>query len=143
MKLATWNINGIVKRLDNLRAWLAEAEPDVLCLQELKCTQADFPEAALEDAGYSAVWVAEGRWNGVAILARGRRPILTQTDLPGDPDDRQARYVEAAVGGLVVGCAYVRTAARCRGRGTTTSWPGWSVCSGTLAAFWTRTCRTR
>lgn len=106
MKIATWNINGVVRRLDNLLAWLDEAAPDVLCLQELKCTQAAFPAAALQEAGYRGHWVAEGRWNGVALLARNFDPVLTRTELPGDADDSQARYIEAAVDGMIVACLY-------------------------------------
>lgn len=107
MKIATWNINGVVKRLDNLLSWLEEAAPDVLCLQELKCSRLAFPAAAFEKAGYRGHWITEGRWNGVALLARGRKPILTRTQLPGDVDDKQARYVEAALGGIIVACVYV------------------------------------
>lgn len=106
MRLATYNINGVVQRLDNLLAWLGEARPDVVCLQELKVADAAFPQAALAAAGYRAVWTAEGRWNGVAILARGAEPVLTRIALPGDPGDRQARYVEAAVRGVLVASIY-------------------------------------
>jgi exodeoxyribonuclease III len=106
MKLATFNINGINKRLGNLLAWLDESKPDIVCLQELKCTDRQFPATALADAGYGAVWVGEPNWNGVAILARGLDPIVTQTTLPGDPGDAQARYIEAAVDGTIIGCLY-------------------------------------
>lgn len=106
MKIATYNINGINKRLPNLMAWLADAAPDVVCLQELKATDRQFPATALADAGYGAVWRGESSWNGVAILARGSEPVLTQTELPGDPNDRQARYIEAAVNGVLVACLY-------------------------------------
>jgi exodeoxyribonuclease III len=107
MRIATFNINNVVKRLENLRGWLAAARPDVVCLQELKCEQGAFPMQALAEAGYGAVWVGQKSWNGVAILARGGEPVLTRTSLPGDPDDRQARYVEAAVGGVLIGCIYL------------------------------------
>ncbi len=107
MKIATWNINGVVNRLDLLLGWLAEAQPDILCLQELKVAPAQFPAEALEAAGYGAVWRAEGRWNGVAILARGQAPVLTRTDLPGDLEDGQARYIEAAVDGRIIASVYV------------------------------------
>ena len=106
MKIATYNINGINKRLPNLMAWLADAAPDVVCLQELKATDRQFPATALADAGYGAVWRGETSWNGVAILARGSEPVLTQAELPGDPDDKQARYIEAAVNGVLVACLY-------------------------------------
>ena len=106
MKIATYNINGINKRLPNLMAWLADSAPDVVCLQELKATDRQFPATALADAGYGAVWRGESSWNGVAILAKGSEPVLTQGELPGDPDDKQARYIEAAVNGVLVACLY-------------------------------------
>ncbi|WP_316357120.1 exodeoxyribonuclease III [Devosia sp.] len=106
MKIATYNINGINKRLPNLMEWLADAAPDVVCLQELKATDRQFPASALADAGYGAVWRGESSWNGVAILARGSEPVLTQSELPGDADDKQARYIEAAVNGALVACLY-------------------------------------
>jgi exodeoxyribonuclease-3 len=106
MKIASFNINNINKRMDNLLAWLKAAKPDVVCLQELKCTDRQFPASALAGAGYGAVWVGQSAWNGVAILARGREPVVTQTALPGDDSDEQARYVEAAVDGVVVACLY-------------------------------------
>ena len=104
--IATFNINAINKRLANLLAWLREAQPDVVCLQELKCTDDAFPHAALHEAGYGAVWQGQRSWNGVAILARGTDPVLTRRGLPGDPADVQARYIEAAVQGVLVGCLY-------------------------------------
>jgi exodeoxyribonuclease-3 len=107
MKIATFNINNVVRRLPNLLAWLRAAAPDVVCLQELKTTDASFPQAALSDAGYEAVWRGQRTWNGVAILARGRRPILVQDELPGDPRDTQSRYMEAAVDGVLIACIYL------------------------------------
>lgn len=106
MLIATFNINGVTKRLGPLLDWLAERRPDVVCLQELKTAEPDFPRAAIERAGYGAVWRGQSAWNGVAILARDAEPIPTRTDLPGDPDDRQRRYVEAAVRGLLVASLY-------------------------------------
>lgn len=106
MKIATFNINGINRRLPNLMAWLAEAAPDIVCLQELKATDRQFPATALANAGYGAVWRGESSWNGVAILAKGSEPVLTRDALPGDPNDRQARYIEAAVNGVLIGCLY-------------------------------------
>jgi len=106
VRIATFNVNNVNKRLGNLLAWLAGTRPDVACLQELKAAQPDFPAAELERAGYGAVWRGQRAWNGVAILARGAEPILTRDALPGDPDDREARYVEAAVSGVLVGCLY-------------------------------------
>ncbi len=96
----------MVRRLGNLLDWLAAARPDVVCLQELKATDAQFPSAALETAGYGAVWRGQSAWNGVAILARGAEPVLTRAELPGDPADTQSRYIEAAAFGILVGCLY-------------------------------------
>ena len=76
------------------------------CLQELKSTDADFPISAIRRAGYDAVWRGEKTWNGVAILARGRTPVRTRSELPGDAKDTQSRYIEAAVGGVLIGCLY-------------------------------------
>lgn len=107
MRIATFNINHVNKRLANLLAWMAAEQPDVVCLQELKAEDSAFPIAAIEAAGYGAVWKGERSWNGVAILARGQVPVLTRAQLPGDPGDRQARYIEAAVAGVLVACIYL------------------------------------
>lgn len=107
MKIATFNINNINRRLPNLLAWLKTSRPDVVCLQELKSTDADFPIGAIGKAGYSAVWRGQKTWNGVAILARGSAPILTRNALPGNPNDVQSRYIEAAVKGIIIGCIYL------------------------------------
>jgi exodeoxyribonuclease III len=106
MKIATFNINNVNKRLANLLGWLRAAKPDVVCLQELKATDREFPQAALGKAGYGAVWRGQKSWNGVAILARGSDPIVTRDALPGDGNDTQARYIEAAVNGVVVASLY-------------------------------------
>src|SRR6186997_113037 len=104
MKIATYNINNVRKRLPNLLAWLKAAKPDIVCLQELKSTDAEFPAAAIRKAGYHAVWRGQKTWNGVAILSRSGEPVLTQAELPGDPHDTQSRYLEAAVNGIIVAC---------------------------------------
>jgi len=106
MKIATYNINNVNKRLGNLLTWLEETEPDVVCLQELKAAQKDFPIKAFQAAGYDAVWRGQSTWNGVAILSRLGQPIVTRDELPGDPDDKQSRYIEAAVNGVLVACLY-------------------------------------
>src|SRR5580704_12811820 len=106
MKIATFNINNINKRLANLLAYLRAAKPDVLCLQELKSEDREFPEAAIGKAGYGAVWRGEKSWNGVAILARDGEPVITRTELPGDTKDRQSRYIEAAVNGVLIASLY-------------------------------------
>src|SRR6478609_8474151 len=107
MKIATFNINNINRRLPNLLQWLRAASPDVVCLQELKATDKAFPTDALAGVGYRAVWKGQKTWNGVAILARDAEPILTRDALPGDPADDQSRYIEAAVKGLLIGCIYL------------------------------------
>ena len=106
MKIATFNINNINKRLANLLDWLRAAKPDIICLQELKAADSEFPKTAIEKAGYGAAWRGERSWNGVAILARGREPVVTRTDLPGDPADTQSRYIEAAVNGVIITSLY-------------------------------------
>jgi exodeoxyribonuclease-3 len=104
LKVATFNVN---KRLPNLLSWLAEASPDVVCLQELKTTDAGFPVDAIAEAGYGSVWRGLKTWNGVAILAPGTEPVLTRTELPGNQSDQQSRYIQAAVQGILVGCIYL------------------------------------
>jgi len=107
MKIATFNINGINGRLPALLDWLAREEPDVVCLQELKTASSSFPQAALEQAGYGALWIGEKSYNGVAILARDTTPIEVQRGLPGDHKDTQSRYIEAAVDGVLIACLYL------------------------------------
>jgi exodeoxyribonuclease-3 len=106
VKIATFNINNINRRLPNLLGWLSDAKPDVACLQELKATDSEFPASAIEKAGYRAVWRGQKSWNGVAILARKAEPVLTRIGLPGDSDDQEARYIEAAVKGIIIACVY-------------------------------------
>ena len=108
MKIATNNVNGVNGRLPVLLRWLKQARPDVVCLQELKAPQEKFPEQALREAGYGAIWHGQKSWNGVAILAKGdAKPIETRRGLPGDPQDLHSRYIEAAVRGVIVGCLYL------------------------------------
>lgn len=104
MKIATWNINGVNGRLPLLLDWLEAAKPDVVCLQELKAAPTRFPAEALRRAGYEAVWAGEKSWNGVAILARGALPVETRRALPGETE---ARYIEAAVDGVLIASLYV------------------------------------
>jgi len=107
MKIATFNINSIRNRLTNLLEWLEAAQPDVACLQELRIYHEEFPLAAIKAAGYSALWKGQKpRYNGVAILSRGAPPVETQRELPGDSSDDHARYIEAVVDGVVIGCIY-------------------------------------
>ena len=106
MKIVTFNINNINKRLDPLLKYLRAAKPDVVCLQELKTADAQFPRDAIARAGYAAVWRGQKSWNGVAILARDCEPVITRNDLPGDPGDKQSRYIEAAVNGVLIASLY-------------------------------------
>jgi exodeoxyribonuclease-3 len=106
MRIVTYNINGITARLPALLELLAETAPDVVCLQELKTPGERFPVLALDKAGYGAVWQGQKSWNGVAILARDCVPVETRRGLPGDPADEQSRYIEAAVGGVMVASLY-------------------------------------
>jgi exodeoxyribonuclease-3 len=107
VKIATFNINNINRRLPNLLDWLQTAKPDVACLQELKCSDGEFPERAIASAGYRAAWLGQRTWNGVAILSRGAEPVVTRTALPGDKEDEEARYIEAAVNGIIVANIYL------------------------------------
>ncbi|WP_456785640.1 MULTISPECIES: exodeoxyribonuclease III [unclassified Bradyrhizobium] len=107
MKIATFNINNVNRRLPNLLRWLKSARPDIVSLQELKASDAEFPAAAIEQAGYGAVWQGQKTWNGVAILARKAEPVLIRTALPGGAGDHEARYIEAAVRGIVVTSLYL------------------------------------
>jgi len=107
MKIATYNVNGVNGRLPVLLRWLKEQTPDIVCLQELKAPQEKFPEAAIRDAGYHAIWHGQKSWNGVAILTRTGKVEERRRILPGDPEDLHSRYIEASVDGLIVGCLYL------------------------------------
>lgn len=107
MKIATYNVNGVNGRLPVLLRWLEETQPDIACLQELKAPQEKFPEQAIADAGYNAIWHGQKSWNGVAILARNMDITERTRVLPGDPEDSHSRYIEAEVDGIVVGCLYL------------------------------------
>ena len=107
LRIASYNINGINSRLPVLLRWLEEFRPDVVGLQELKCTDEAFPAKDIEALGYSAIWHGQKSWNGVAILSRVGEPVETGRGLPGDPDDVQSRYIEAAVWGILIGNLYL------------------------------------
>jgi len=107
MKVATYNVNGVNGRRPVLLRWLAESQPDVVCLQELKAPDEKFPEQAIKDAGYNAIWHGQKSWNGVAILARNMEIKELRRGLPGDADDLQSRYLEAMVNNVVIGCLYL------------------------------------
>ena len=107
MKLSTYNLNGIRARLPRLIEWLQREQPDIVCLQELKCADESLPIADIEAAGYGAVWHGQKGFNGVAVLAKGSAPELRRTGLPGDPDDTHSRYIEAEANGIIVGSIYL------------------------------------
>ena len=107
MRIATYNVNGINRRLPVLLRWLADAQPDIVALQELKAPDTSFPAAALAELGYQAVWHGQPRWNGVALLSRVGEIHETQRGLPGEPEDTQSRYLEAAINGLIVAGLYL------------------------------------
>jgi exodeoxyribonuclease-3 len=107
MKIATYNVNGVNGRLPVLLRWLKESEPDIVCLQELKAPQEKFPEDAIRDAGYTAIWHGQKSWNGVAILSRIGNMEEVRRELPGNTEDTHSRYLEAHINGIVVGCLYL------------------------------------
>src|SRR5579862_8696049 len=107
MKIATFNVNGIRSRLGNLLEWLKRETPDVACLQELKAPDEAFPVNEIAAAGYEAIWHGQKAWNGVAILARGTKPIERRRGLPEAEGDSHSRYLEASVNGVLVGCLYL------------------------------------
>ncbi|MDF3076543.1 MAG: exodeoxyribonuclease [Sphingobacteriaceae bacterium] len=107
MKIATYNVNGINGRLPVLLRWLEQSRPDIACLQELKAPEEKFPIAAINNAGYKAIWHGQKSWNGVAILSRVGEPQEIQRGLPGNDEDFQSRYIEADVNGIRVACLYL------------------------------------
>src|ERR1041384_3384831 len=106
MRIATYNVNGVNGRLPVLLRWLEETKPDVVCLQELKAPQEKFPEQAIRDAGYHALWHGQKSWNGVAIVTREPAQEV-QRGLPGDPTDEQSRYIEAVYQGILIAGLYL------------------------------------
>lgn len=107
MKIATYNVNGVNGRLPVLLRWLGEAQPDTVCLQELKAPQDKFPETEILEAGYHSVWLGQKSWNGVAILSKIAKPVISRTALPGDDEDDQSRYLEVKIEDLIIGCIYL------------------------------------
>lgn len=108
MRLATWNVNSLKARLPRVLEFLSEHRPDVVCLQETKCTAEAFPSHELGEAGYAAAHHSGGRWAGVAILAPSSRPVNDErVGLPGEPVPDECRWVEASVGGVTVASVYV------------------------------------
>lgn len=107
MKIATYNVNGVNGRLPVLLRWLKEEKPDIVCLQELKAPQDKFPEADILEAGYHAVWLGQKSWNGVAVLARDEKPVISRSSLPGDEEDEASRYLEVKIKELIIACLYL------------------------------------
>jgi exodeoxyribonuclease-3 len=107
MKIATYNVNGVNGRLPVLLRWLAEAQPDTVCVQELKAPQDKFPETEILEAGYHSVWLGQKSWNGVAILSKIAKPVISRTALLGDDEDDQSRYLEVKIEDLIIGCIYL------------------------------------
>lgn len=106
MKIASWNVNSVNARLPNIVKWLESASPDVLLLQELKSMEEKFPFKELEEAGYNCAVNGQKSWNGVAILSK--HPIEDVTkELDGEPEDEQARYIEATINGVRVASIYL------------------------------------
>ena len=110
MLISTWNVNSVRQRTEHLLRYLKEVEPDVLCLQEIKCQEETFPRMEVESAGYNVAVHGQKTFNGVAILSRLPLEDVTR-GLPGDPEDVQSRYIEAVVsvptGVLRVGGLYL------------------------------------
>ena len=107
MKIVSYNLNGIRARLERLLEYLAEQQPDVVCLQELKSAEESLPLKEIEAAGYGALWHGQKGFNGVAVLARGKQPVERQRGLEGDPEDVHSRYLEAEIDDLVVASIYL------------------------------------
>jgi len=106
LRVATWNVNSMKQRVGHLAKWARQAQPDVILLQELKCTEDGFPRMEVQAAGYQALVVGQKSYNGVAILSKGEIEPLA-TALPDAGDDEQARYVEARTMGLRVASIYL------------------------------------
>ena len=107
MKIASYNVNGVNGRLPVLLRWLEEATPDIVCLQELKAPQEKFPESAIKELGYNAVWHGQKSWNGVAILSKSEDIQMVRRGLPEDPDENQSRYLEAIINNIHICCIYL------------------------------------
>jgi exodeoxyribonuclease-3 len=107
VKIVSYNVNGIKARMERLLEYLAEQQPDIVCLQELKSSDETMPMGEIEKAGYGAVWHGQKGFNGVAVLAKGQQPIERQRGLAGDPEDAHSRYIEAEVGDLIVASIYL------------------------------------
>jgi exodeoxyribonuclease-3 len=107
VRFATWNVNSLKVRLSRVEAWLAEVEPDVVCMQETKLADSAFPQLAFEAMGYSCAHHGQGQWNGVAILSRVGLDDVRAGFGDGDPEDAEARLISATCGGVRINSVYV------------------------------------
>ena len=106
MLLATWNVNSLKARLERVKGWLDEVQPDILCIQETKMKDSAFPALDFEAMGYESVHFGQGQWNGVAILSKVGIANVTNNFKVGDPDP-DARIITAECGGCLVSSVYV------------------------------------
>lgn len=106
MRIATWNVNSVKARLNNIVPWVKETMPDVLLLQEIKCEESAFPNLEFESLGYKPYPVGQKSYNGVALLSRHPVQHLA-LGLEGEPEDTQARFVEGVICGIRIGCLYL------------------------------------
>ena len=106
VKIASWNVNSIKARLPNVLAWLEEAKPDVVLLQEVKCQTENFPNLELESAGYKTAVVGQKSYNGVAVLSRDAIEVIEEV-LPGGGEEEQARYLEVETCGIRAATIYL------------------------------------
>ena len=127
LRVVSFNVNGVNARLPTLLTYLRERTPDVVCLQELKTPEERFPHVPIREAGYSAIWHGQKSWNGVAVLSRNVAPIERRRGLPGDPEDRHSRYIEATAHGLIVASLYLPNGNPVEGSASNTSCDGSSV----------------
>ncbi len=106
MKIATWNVNSVRARLPRVLEWLESAKPDIVCLQEIKCLDEQFPREPIADLGYNIETFGQKAYNGVAILAKSSIDVVTR-GFPGESADAQRRFLAATIGEFVVLDAYV------------------------------------
>jgi exodeoxyribonuclease III len=110
MRIATWNVNSIKAHFEQVTSWVKAEKPDVLCLQELKCEDQNFPTSAFEELGYTCAIHGQKTYNGVALLARGKIEDVKR-GLPGDASDEQARFISGTIFGasrpVTVACLYL------------------------------------
>jgi exodeoxyribonuclease-3 len=126
IKVASFNINGIKARLPRLIEWLEETQPDIACLQEIKTQDEGFPAADFAAIGYEAIWHGQKGFNGVAILARGERPVEVQRGLAGEPEDEHSAISKPTSWDFGWCASTCPTAIRSPDPSSITSCAGWS-----------------